>query len=122
MGHHLKMLCVDDNEQLRTNLQEQFLAEDFDVETASDGAMALEKIKNTDYDLVLLDLKMPKMDGKQVLTQMKAINRNPRVIMLTAVDDVATALECVKLGAKDYISKPYDPEELLHIVIKVLGE
>jgi len=122
MGHHLKMLCVDDNEQLRTNLQEQFLAEDFDVETASDGAMALEKIRNTDYDLVLLDLKMPKMDGKQVLTQMKAINRNPRVIMLTAVDDVATALECVKLGAKDYISKPYDPEELLHIVIKVLGE
>ncbi|HUL44469.1 MAG TPA: response regulator [Bacteroidota bacterium] len=121
MEHHLKMLCVDDNEQLRNNLRDQFLMEEFDVDTASDGAMALEKIRTTDYDLVLLDLKMPKMDGKQVLTKMKEINRSPRVIMLTAVDDVATAMECVKLGAKDYISKPYDPEELLHIVIKVLG-
>jgi DNA-binding response OmpR family regulator len=121
MGHHLKMLCVDDNEQLRTNLQQQFLAEDFDVDTAENGEIALEMIKANHYDLVLLDMKMPKMGGMEVLREIRKFDKNPHVIMLTAVDDVPTAMECVKLGAKDYISKPYDPEELLHIVIKVLG-
>jgi len=121
MGNHLKMLCVDDNEELRTNLQKQFLDEGFDVETAVDGEMALEKIKMNQYDLILLDLKLPKMDGMGVLREVKKLDKHPRIIMLTGVDEVSTALECVKLGAKDYISKPYDPEELLHIVIKVLG-
>ncbi len=121
MGHNLRMLCVDDNEQLRENLKQQFIAEDFDVDTAEDGVSALEKMRTTHYDIVLLDLKMPRMDGKAVLQEMKKIDRIPHVIMLTAVDDVPTAMECVKLGARDYISKPYDPEELLHVVIKVLG-
>ena len=121
MNHNLKMLCVDDNEELRTNLAQQFVNEDFTVDTANDGEMALEKIKNNHYDIVLLDLKMPKMDGLTVLEELKKINKNPHVIMLTGVDDVQTAIECVKLGAKDYIQKPYDPQDLLHIVIKVLG-
>ena len=121
MNHNLKMLCVDDNEELRTNLAQQFVNEDFTVDTANDGEMALEKIKNNHYDIVLLDLKMPKMDGLTVLKELKKINKNPHVIMLTGVDDVQTAIECVKLGAKDYIQKPYDPQDLLHIVIKVLG-
>ena len=121
MSHHLKMLCVDDNEELRANLKQQFLAEDFDVDTAEDGDVALEMIKTNQYDLVLLDMKMPKMNGMEVLKELRKFPKNPHVIMLTAVADVPTAMECVKLGAKDYISKPYDPEELLHIVIKVLG-
>lgn len=121
MKTHLKMLVVDDNADLRSNLAQQFMAEDFDVDTAPDGEEALDKIGKGNYDIVLLDLKMPGMDGMEVLREMKAINKNPHVIMLTAVADVATAQECVKLGAKDYVSKPYDPEDLLHIVIKVLG-
>ena len=121
MAHTLKMLCVDDNETLRNSLRDQFLAEDFDVDTAENGEMALAKIREHHYDLVLLDLKMPKMGGMDVLREMRKFEKNPHVIMLTAVDDVPTAIECVKLGAKDYISKPYDPEELLHVVIKVLG-
>ena len=115
------MLCVDDNDQLRNSLEHQFTAEDFDVDTAGDGIAALEKIKINYYDVVLLDLKMPRMDGMTVLKEMRKFNKYPHVIMLTGVDDVPTAMECVKLGAKDYISKPYDPEELLHVVIKVLG-
>ncbi|MBI1804788.1 MAG: response regulator [Ignavibacteriae bacterium] len=121
MGHNLKMLCVDDHPDLRKSLQEQFAAEDFDVDTAEDGLAALEKIKNTHYDIILLDIGMPRMDGMKVLKEMKKLNKYTNVIMLTATDDVPTAIECVKLGAKDYISKPYDPEELLHVVIKVLG-
>jgi DNA-binding response OmpR family regulator len=115
------MLCVDDNEELRKSLEQQFTNEDFDVETADDGDVALEKIKANHYDIVLMDLKMKKMGGKDVLIEMKKLTKNPYVIMLTGVDDVAVAHECVKLGAKDYIQKPYDPEELLHVVIKVLG-
>src|SRR5271169_1190167 len=114
MTKHLKMLCVDDDDQLRASLQQQFLDEGFDVETALDGEMALEKIKANEYDLILLDLKMPKMDGMNVLREVRKLDKNPSIIMLTGVDEVAIALECVKLGAKDYISKPYDPEELLH--------
>jgi len=121
MKTHLKMLVVDDNADLRSNLAQQFMAEDFDVDTAPDGEEALDKIGKENYDIVLLDLKMPGMDGMEVLRKMKATNKNPHVIMLTAVADVATAQECVKLGASDYVSKPYDPEDLLHIVIKVLG-
>jgi len=63
---------------------------------------------------------MPKMDGMAVLREMRKIGRFTNVIMLTGVDDIKTAIECVKLGAKDYISKPYDPEDLLHIVNRVL--
>jgi DNA-binding response OmpR family regulator len=121
MATHLKMLCVDDSEDLRKSLTHQFTMEDFDVETADDGDVALEKIRANHYDIVLMDLKMPRMDGKAVLMEMKKLSKYPYVIMLTGVDDLAVAHECVKLGAKDYVQKPYDPEELLHIVIKVLG-
>ncbi len=121
MVHHMKMLCVDDNEELRNNLAQQFINEDFDVDTANDGIMALEMITANQYDIVLLDLKMPRMDGVTLLKELKKITKYPHVIMLTGVDDVQTAIECVKLGAKDYIQKPYDPQDLLHIVIKVLG-
>ena len=115
------MLCVDDNEELRNTLSRQFMDEDFDVDTADDGDVALEMIKNNQYDIVLLDLKMRKMDGKTVLKEMHKMNKFPHVIILTGVNDVPTAIECVKLGAKDYISKPYDPAELLDVVIKALG-
>jgi two-component system NtrC family response regulator len=121
MKQHSKMLCVDDNDELRKNLAEQFVAEDFHVDTANDGDIALEMIKNNHYDIVLLDLKMKKMDGITVLKELKNTNKHPHIIMLTGVDDVQTAIECVKLGAKDYIQKPYDPQDLLHVVIKVLG-
>jgi DNA-binding response OmpR family regulator len=121
MATHMKMLCVDDVEELRNNLAQQFLNEDFDVETASDGQMALEMITKNNYDIVLLDLRMPRLDGLGVLRELKKIGKNPHVIMLTGVDEVQVANECVKLGARDYIQKPYDPQDLLHIVIKVLG-
>ncbi|MDI6767714.1 MAG: response regulator [Bacteroidota bacterium] len=121
MKPHLKMLCVDDNADLRQGLKDQFTYEDFDVDLAEDGEVALQMIKKNQYDIILLDVKMPKKDGITVLKEMKENNRLPHVIMLSAVNDVPTAIECVKLGAKDFISKPYEPEELLHVVIKALG-
>jgi|ERR1041384_3535770 DNA-binding response OmpR family regulator len=116
-----RILVVDDDRDLRSSLEEQFTYEDFLVDTAANGLTALEKITNNEYDIVLLDLKLPKMDGMTVLREMKKMGRLTNVIMLTASNDVATANECVKIGAKDYITKPYDPEELLHIVNRVLS-
>ena len=121
MAHHSRMLCVDDNKELLAHLVEQFTYEDFDVDTAEDGEVALKKILENDYDIVLLDMKMPKMGGMEVLQELKKFNKNPYIIMLTGVNEVSSAEECVKLGAKDYISKPYDPGDLLDVVIKVLG-
>ena len=121
MSQHPRMLCVDDKPELRESLEQQFLNEDFTVDTAENGLVALEKIRTTDYDIVLLDMTMPKMDGITVLREMKKIGRFTNVIMLTGVEDVKVAIECVKLGAKDFIPKPYDPEELLHIVNRVLN-
>lgn len=121
MNQNPKILCVDDHVELRKTLEEQFLNEDFIVDTAENGQAALEKMSGTDYDIVLLDVRMPKMDGMAVLQEMKKIGKLTKVIMLTGIDDLKTAIECVKLGAKDYISKPYDPEELLHIVNRVLN-
>ncbi|HYQ87904.1 MAG TPA: response regulator [Bacteroidota bacterium] len=122
MKQKFKMLCVDDKEELRKSLHQQFSNEDFIVDTAESGPKALEKIKANDYDIVLLDLKMPNnMEGMEVLKEMKNIGKLTNVIMLTGVDDVNIALECVKIGARDFVSKPYDPEELLLIVNRVLG-
>jgi DNA-binding response OmpR family regulator len=121
MATHLNMLVVDDEPELRQALLNQFTEEGFAVDTAEDGDVALGKIGKNRYDIVLLDLNMPRMNGMTVLTEMKKLNKYPHVVVLTIVDDLAKARECVRLGASDYLSKPYDPEELLHVVIKVLS-
>ncbi len=121
MAHNLRMLIVDDHPDLRKSLEQQFQAEDFITDTAENGRKAIDKIRDTHYDIILLDMMMPELDGMGVLAAMKAMNKYTNVIVLSAVDEVAKAMECVKMGAKDFIQKPYDPEELLHVVIKVLG-
>lgn len=121
MNSRGKMLCVDDHPDLRQSLQNQFEAENFAVDTAQDGLEALEKIRGQEYDIVLLDMKMPNLDGMGVLRSLRGSERFPKIVMLTAVDEVETAMECVKMGARDYISKPYDPEELTRVVNKILS-
>jgi two-component system response regulator (stage 0 sporulation protein F) len=115
------MLVVDDHPDMRRSLEGQFLDEDFEVDTAADGEAALARMGAKDYDIVLLDMNLPKMDGMGVLKELKKLNKNPNIIMLTGIDDVQAAIESVKLGARDFLPKPYDPEELLHVVSKVLS-
>lgn len=115
------MLVVDDGQDLRKAIHDQFVEEGMEVDMAEDGDVALEMAKAKEYDIVLLDFKMPKMDGKTVLQELRKISRYPRVIMLTVIDDLDIVRECIKLGAVDYITKPYDPEDLLHTVIRVLS-
>ena len=121
MESRVRMLIVEDDQEIRSMLAQQFETEDFIVETTGDGVLAFSMIKENDYDLVLLDLKLPGMDGMTLLRGVNRIGRLPNVIVLTAVNDLSTAQECMKLGAKDFISKPYDPEELLGVIIRTLS-
>lgn len=121
MESRVRMLIVEDDQEIRSMLAQQFETEDFIVETTGDGVLAFSMIKENDYDIVLLDLKLPGMDGMTLLRGVNRIGRLPNVIVLTAVNDLSTAQECMKLGAKDFISKPYDPEELLGVIIRTLS-
>ncbi len=121
MMSRVRMLIVEDDEELRSMLAAQFEAEDFSVDMAGDGFPALSLIKENDYDVVLLDLKLPKMDGISLMKEANRIGRTPNVIVLTAMNDLPTARECIRLGAKDFISKPCSTDELLGVIIRTLG-
>jgi len=105
------VLVVDDNEMNRDMLVRRLTPLGYDVEVACDGKQALDMISDGQFDLILLDIMMPIMDGFEVLDQLKS---NPRfkslpVIMITALDDSTTAARCINLGADDYLTKPFDP-------------
>ncbi|MDH5323910.1 MAG: response regulator [Gammaproteobacteria bacterium] len=105
------ILVVDDNEMNRDMLLRRLRPMGFRVETATDGAEALDALQREPYDLVLLDIMMPVMDGFEVLKCMKQDNtlRTVPVIMITALDDSSSAARCIDMGAEDYLTKPFDP-------------
>jgi class 3 adenylate cyclase len=105
------VLVVDDDPVNRSMLSRSLEADGHEVTTVESGAEALELAGSQDFDVVLLDVVMPGMDGYQVLERLKAdpALRHLPVVMVTAVDDVASAVRCIELGADDYLSKPVDP-------------
>ncbi len=117
-----RVLFVDDEAQLRLLVKDQLAGAGFSVETADDGDTAIEMLKKGRYDLILLDIKMPRVSGIEVLKHVGKKRGSTRVIMLTAVDDLSVALEAVKNGANDYITKPYDLENLLSCIRKVMAK
>ncbi len=122
MAEKPRVLVVDDEEALRYLLSTELAAEGYDVETAGDGDEAIETIKQKDYDVVLLDIKMPRVDGFEVLRFIKQNKPEIKVIMLTAYADVKNAIEALKLGASDFVSKPYDLEDILTSINRALGK
>lgn len=105
------ILVVDDNEMNRDLLQRRLTGEGTRVTTAADGQEALAWLQRAPFDLVLLDVMMPVMDGTEVLEKIQAdetLRRTP-VIMITALDDVDNAARCIEMGAVDYITKPFNP-------------
>ncbi len=113
MSKKIQILYVDDEQNLRHLVKEQLSAEGYVVETADDGDTAIDMIKKHEYDLVLLDIRMPRVSGLEVLKYIRAQKLHCRVLMLTAVDDLSVALESVKIGANDYLTKPYEVNALL---------
>ena len=119
-----KILIIEDEAAIRRVLT-KILSEENDtyqVEEAEDGAIGYEKIKNNDYDLVLCDIKMPKMDGVEVLEAVKKIKPEIPMVMISGHGDMETAINTMRLGAFDYISKPPDLNRLLNTVRNALDK
>ena len=108
-----KILVVDDERAIRRSLNEILTLEGFKVEEAVDGTDALEKIKNNNYDCILCDIKMPQVDGIEVLEKTQELKPDIPVIVISGHGSIDTAVEAVKKGAFDYISKPPDLNRLL---------
>ncbi len=119
-----KILIVEDEASIRRVLT-KILSEENDsyiVEEAEDGLQGFEKIKNNDYDLVLCDIKMPKMDGVELLEAVKKIKPEIPIVMISGHGDMETAIQTMRLGAFDYISKPPDLNRLLNTVRNALDK
>ncbi|QEE51438.1 sigma-54-dependent Fis family transcriptional regulator [Flavobacterium alkalisoli] len=117
-----KILIIEDEAAIRRVLS-KILAEESDsykIEEAEDGQQGIEKIKNDDFDLVLCDIKMPKMDGVEVLEAIKKIKPEIPFVMISGHGDLETAVQTMRLGAFDYISKPPDLNRLLNTVRNAL--
>jgi adenylate cyclase len=106
-----RVLVVDDNEMNRDMLSRRLVRLNYEVIMAEDGEQALAKVKEQDFDLVLLDIMMPNISGYEVLERMKAdeSTRHIPVIMISAVDDLDSVVRCIELGAEDYLFKPFNP-------------
>ena len=119
-----KILIIEDEEAIRRVLVSILSEENesYQVEVAEDGVVGLAKIKNNDYDLVLCDIKMPKMDGVELLEAAKKIDSELPIVMISGHGDMETAINTMRLGAFDYISKPPDLNRLLNTVRNALDK
>ena len=115
-----RILIVDDELSVRSSLEEWFKEDGFQVHTAEDGQAALRAMDKGPFDIVLLDLKMPGMDGIAVQKRVREIDPAATIIILTAYASVETAVEALKLGAYDYVTKPVDPDDLSNLVKNAL--
>jgi DNA-binding NtrC family response regulator len=119
-----KILIIEDEASIRRVLGKILSEENesYEVDESEDGVSGLEKIKNTDYDLVLCDIKMPKMDGVELLEAVKKIKPEIPMVMISGHGDMETAINTMRLGAFDYISKPPDLNRLLNTVRNALDK
>ena len=113
----MKILIVDDERAIRNSLKEIFEMEGYEVETAENGASACEMAEKEKYDAIFCDIKMPGMDGIEVLTKLISDGVETPIIMISGHADITTAVECIKKGAFDFIEKPLDLNRIL-ITIK----
>ncbi len=119
----IKILVVDDEASIREMIKKGLSQMGgFNVETAQNGAEAIEKIEKEVFDLVLTDLKMPEMDGLELLKNIKGTRPEVMVILMTAYGSIETAVEAMKMGADDYITKPFNIDHLLLRISKVQKE
>ena len=109
----MKILIVDDEPRILLLMRGLMKSNGYDVETAPDGPTALEIVKNGDIDVVMTDLRMQPMDGMQLFREIKSFNPAIPVILVTAYASVETAIEAMKSGVFDYLTKPFKVDELV---------
>ena len=114
------ILVVDDERNIRNNLAMVLEAEGYKVDKASNGDDALLQVKAGLYDIVFVDIQMPKMDGLELLRYLRGLRPKMPVVMLTAYGTVSRAVDAMKLGAVDFIEKPFDPKNILLLCEEIL--
>ncbi len=115
-----RILIADDEEIVIRSCLRILSSNDFQIDTAKNGQEAITKIHESDYDMLILDIKMPKMNGIEVLQRVKETHPDIDVIMITGLNQIETAVQAMKLGAFDYLPKPFDPEELEIVVARAI--
>ena len=116
-----RILIVDDEPNVRLNYRVTLETEGFEVWEASDGRAALHELADKEFDLAILDMRMPEMDGLELLESMRARNIQTPVVIITAYGDIPHAVRAIKLGAIDFLEKPLTPEVLRSTVEEILG-
>ena len=117
---NVRILVVDDDPSIRNMLSIVLKKNNYDVILAENGNSALNRLKKSTFDLIISDIKMPDIDGIRLLEKIKSINPEIPVIMITAFASANDAVEAMKLGAEDYITKPFNIDELKIIIDKSL--
>ncbi|MCW5897253.1 MAG: sigma-54-dependent Fis family transcriptional regulator [Bacteroidetes bacterium] len=121
MAKKYNLLIVDDEEYLRTLLDSELGdSDEFTVDTAADGSQAINKIQQKVYDVLLLDIKMPRVSGIEVLQFVQEYSPTTQVIILTNYADIKTAIQTIKMGAYDFLAKPYDIDELFNTIHRAI--
>lgn len=116
MPRKISILIVDDEESVRDSLFNWFIEDGFSVKCAENATKALLFLESGNYDIILADIKMPGMDGMEMLRRIKALKPESLVIIMTAFATVDTAVKALKDGAYDYVTKPFDPDDLTHLI------
>lgn len=116
MSDLISILIVDDEESVRESLYSWFIDDGYHVETAESAKVALALVEKKDYDIILTDIKMPGMDGMEMHRRIKNLNKESIFIIMTAFASVDTAVQALKDGAFDYVTKPFDPDDLSHLI------
>ena len=109
----MKILIVDDERSIRNSHKEILEMEDYQVETAENGTIACEKAEKEKFDAIFCDIKMPGMDGTEVLQKLVADGVETPIVMISGHADIDTAVDCIKKGAFDFIEKPLDLNRIL---------
>jgi DNA-binding response OmpR family regulator len=122
MPDKINILVVDDEDELRTLVRYELEQRGYRVTEAESGETALEVLKTTRPQIVVLDIRMPGMNGLEVLEIIRKDNMADKVIMLTGVDELKIARDSLELGANDFLTKPYDIRTLLACIDRVLKE
>jgi DNA-binding NtrC family response regulator len=116
MAKKISILIVDDEESVRDSLYNWFIEDGYRVECAENAKKALVILESGDFDIILADIKMPGMDGLEMLRRIKLLKSDSIVIVMTAFATVDTAVQALKDGAFDYVTKPFDPDDLSHLI------
>ena len=116
MSHRAKILIVDDDEIIRDLLSQRLIGEGYRCEVADKGTTALAQIERDSYHVMLADIRMPEMDGYELLQAAKVVDPDMQIIMVTGISETVQAVKAMKLGAYDYVMKPFHLEDVVHSV------